>query len=622
MGKSILTGPFPRRLCRPTLAGTSMLHLFKPIILLTNVTVLCFGVWQPSSSVLAQSPTEKSETTADEPALQRPEILKRQTRLARQYELLEEKLFTLYGFERDKNPTRSKLLEKAFQRSQSSATNDQLKEVVALIESAKLPRAQEQQEEVLDKLKDLLALLQSEDRSKRLKDEIERYQEYLKEVEKLLRLQKGLRGQAEGGSDAQRIAKSESQAAERAGNLSDQIKANEEEAETDDEDSATMLDDPENVDPSEEDAPAEAGEDTDGEGGKADSDNDSDQKKDGSDSEAGPKKSGDSSEDSSSGEQGNSEGQPNASEDSQGKSGQSSDSQGQPGQSPEQTEPPAPPANPIRERIDAAQDRMKEAQKKLQEARRDDAIEEMKEAEKEIAQAKKQLEEILRQMREEEVERTLAKLEERFRKMLEREIKVKQSTEKLSGTAKDQRSTEFDVQTGKLSTEQNSIGADAGRALLLLAEDGSSVAFLQTVEEMHQDMTQIAARLSSAKVGNFTIDLETEVIDTLNYLVSSLAETQRENEEKKDSPPPANQGTPPPPGEEPLVGKIAELKMLRSLQDRIYRRHQRYSKQLERPDDPVGTSEDPELVAALKRLTAKQKKLTRITQEIVHGSKQ
>ena len=148
------------------------------------------------------------------------------------------------------------------------------------------------------------------------------------------------------------------------------------------------------------------------------------------------------------------------------------------------------------------------------------------------------------------------------------------------------------------------------------------MAFLQTVDEMQQDMTQIAARLSSAKVGNFTIDLETEVIDTLNYLVSSLAETQRENEEKKDSPPPANQGTPPPPGEEPLVGKIAELKMLRSLQDRIYRRHQRYSKQLERPDDPVGTSEDPELVAALKRLTAKQKKLTRITQEIVHGSKQ
>jgi len=156
-----------------------MLHSLKLMILLTSFTVSWLGAWQPSSSALAQAPSEQSGITADQPALQRPEILERQTRLSRQYKLLEEKLFTLYGFERDKNPTRSKLLEKAFQRSQSSATNDQLKEVVGLIESAKLSRAQQQQEEVVDKLKDLLALLQSEDRSKRLKDEIERYQEYL-----------------------------------------------------------------------------------------------------------------------------------------------------------------------------------------------------------------------------------------------------------------------------------------------------------------------------------------------------------------------------------------------------------------------------------------------------------
>jgi len=584
-----------------------MLRNYKLTIFLTSCAALCFYASQFSSPTQAQQSNENSEANPDQPALERPEILKRQSRLARQYDLLEEKLFTLYGYERDKNPTRSKLLEKAFRRSQSSATNDQLKEVVALIESAKLPRAQEQQEEVLNKLKDLLALLQSEDRSKRLKDEIERYQEYLKEVEKLLRLQKGLRGQAEGGGDAQRIAKSESQAAERAGKLSDQIKLNEEEVETED--------DPEDVDRPEDET-------ADGEQGTSDPDKKSDQKNDGSNSQSDPQKSDNGSDEDSSDPQGTPQDQQNASEENQGKSGQSSDSQEQSTPSPTPAVPPAPPANPIRQRIEAAQDRMKEAQKKLQEARRDEAVEEMKEAEKEIAQAKKQLEEILRQMREEEVERTLAKLEERFRKMLEREIKVKQSTEQLAVTETEQRSTEFDVQTGKLSTEQNAIAADAGRALLLLAEDGSSVAFLQTVDEMQQDMKQIAARLSSAKVGNFTIDLETEVIDTLNYLVSALAEAQRENEEKKDSPPPPNQGAPPPPGEEPLVGKIAELKMLRSLQDRIYRRHQRYSKQLQSPDDPVGTAEDPELVAALQRLTTKQKKLTRITQEIVQGSKQ
>ena len=75
-----------------------MLPLFRLMILLTCFTVLCLGLWPSSSSVLAQAPDEESKTAADQPALQRPEILKRQTRLARQYELLEEKLFTLYGF--------------------------------------------------------------------------------------------------------------------------------------------------------------------------------------------------------------------------------------------------------------------------------------------------------------------------------------------------------------------------------------------------------------------------------------------------------------------------------------------------------------------------------------------
>ena len=326
-----------------------MLRDTKLKIFLASCAALCSGVFQFSLPISAQQPIANSEVVVDQESLQRPEILKRQARLARQYELLEEKLFTLYGFERDKNPTRSKLLEKAFKRSQASATNDQLQEVVALIESAKLPRAQEQQEEVVEKLKDLLALLQSEDRSMRLKDEIERYQEYLKEVEKLLRLQKGLRGQTEGGIDAQRIAKSESQAAERAGNLSDQIKQNEEQVETEE--------DLQDVgQPEQDDAVAEQE--------RSDSGNESDQDNDSSDVQTEPKESGEGTEDDSSEQQGSSKQQRDVSEQGRGESEQSLQSEEELVQSDGPVESPAPPANPIRERIDSAQERMKEAQKK------------------------------------------------------------------------------------------------------------------------------------------------------------------------------------------------------------------------------------------------------------------
>ena len=42
----------------------------------------------------------------------------------------------------------------------------------------------------------------SEDRSDRLKSEQQRIKEYIKEVERLIRLEKSLQGQTEGGADA------------------------------------------------------------------------------------------------------------------------------------------------------------------------------------------------------------------------------------------------------------------------------------------------------------------------------------------------------------------------------------------------------------------------------------
>jgi len=59
--------------------------------------------------------------------------------------------------------------------------------------------------------------------------------------------------------------------------------------------------------------------------------------------------------------------------------------------------------------------------------------------------------------------------------------------------------------------------------------------------------------------------------------------------------------------------------MLRALQTRILGRHNRYAKMLENPDDLVGETSDPEIRAALRRLTARQRQLTEITKEIVAG---
>ena len=78
-----------------------------------------------------------------------------QKRLAEQYKLLEEKLFSLHEFEKDSNPIRSKLLQRAFVQSQEKMTSSQMKMIVKLLTKSKLKDAEGEQKEVLGQLEAL-----------------------------------------------------------------------------------------------------------------------------------------------------------------------------------------------------------------------------------------------------------------------------------------------------------------------------------------------------------------------------------------------------------------------------------------------------------------------------------
>ena len=499
-----------------------------------------------------------------------------QQRILNSYSELEQKLLALREFEKENNPARSKLLQRAYELSQEQGTTDEMQRIVALLTTGELRDAESNQKLVLDDMKRLLTLLQSEDRGKRIQDELKRNQEYLKEVERLLRIQKSLRGEAEGKSNAQRISKSQKQAAERAKKLADKIRDNEERSKEKD------LND-------RKDAGGEKGKKGKGKG----------------------KQNGEG--------KGKKNGEPKSGKPS-GKPGDGKPSEGEPPEgNPSDGEQPDEEMNPVRKRVAAAERRMRDAKKKLDQAKRDKSIENMNEAIRELEAAKKELEEILRQLREEEVERSLSMLEGRFRMMMEREIKLRDKTKSLNAVPTEQRLADFEINAGKLSSEQSSIATEASRALLLLREDGSSVAFPQTVEEMKLDMEQVTSRLAASKVGQMTIEIENDIIETLGNLIEALAQAQKENEANRNK----RNGKGKPgsgrPGESSLVGKIAEIRMLKALQDRIYRRHTRYAKMLDDPSDLIGVTEDPEIRAALRRLTAKQKQLTEITKEIVES---
>ena len=605
--------------------------------LLTLGIVVCFSSLLSTSVSFGQADDSVENIKAE------------QERLAERYKQLEAKLFSLHEFEKDSNPGRSKLLQKAFLQSQEKMTNVQLTRAVKLISDGKFKDAEKMQAEALTNLTEMLKLLQAEDRDQRIRDDIDRYKEYAKEVDRLLRIQKGIRGQTEAGVDQGRLGKSEESAAKRTAELAkkigeeNQAKAGNagQGAEGDSDSDSGSGDSPANEgdpegDPKEGsngkgDGNESAGDKGDPEGSKGESSEGAGEGQSGEgqsgegqsgEGQSGEGQSGEGqSGEGQSGEGQSGEGQSGEGQSGEGQSGEGQSGEGQSGegQSGEGSQSPQEPqeTDPVQQKIEAAQKKMEEASKALKDAKRENATEKMEEAEKALAEAKKELEEILRQLREEEVDSKLKMLEERFRAMLEQQIRVNESTNKLALTPKEARTTEFEISANRLAGDQKIIATAAGRALLLLKEDGTSIAFPVTVEEMQQDMIQVANRLSAAKVNTVTQEIEADIVETLNELIEALEIIQKENEEQ-DQQQQDSQQQQGQPGDEPLVDRIAELKMLKSLQQRIFKRHQRYSKYLDDPDDPVGVSQEPDVVAALERLAGRQAQLTEITRQLVN----
>ena len=493
-------------------------------------------VWLPGGLSAQDTPDAGKPDEAEQKSVV-DDLRSEQQELAARYKLLEEKLFKLYEYEKERNPERSELLRRAFETSKERFTHKQLETIAQLLATKQLRQAQDRQQDAVKDLVALLELLKSGDRSKRIRDKIKRFQDYLDEVNRIARIQQGIRGQAEGGVEKGRLENSQDKNASRTSDLAKQIAENE---------------------------------------------------------SAGGAEESEPSANGSPGGEGTPGGEPSTDQESQ----QNSD------------------ANPVEGRLQAAQQRMEEAKKKLEDAKRDESIEAMREAERELAAAKRELEEILKQLREEEIGRSLARLESRFRKMLEREVRVYEKTKQLHDVPSEVRRAEFEIRAGKISVEQRQIHEEAGRALLLLREDGSSIAFPETVEQMQEDMMQIAGRLSAARVGLVTQEIEEDVIETLDYLIAALVQAQRDLDENSDDRSQQGNGAP---GDQPLVDQIAELKMIRGLQHRINKRHERYSKLLEDPENPIGQTDDPELRDALRRLSERQQALHQITQDIVAG---
>ena len=222
-------------------------------------------------------------------------------------------------------------------------------------------------------------------------------------------------------------------------------------------------------------------------------------------------------------------------------------------------------------------------------------------------------EEILRQLREQEVERLLVQLEARLRAMLRAEKAVLAGIEKLSAEPADGRDRERQLESARLGRDQAAVGTDALKALALVRDDGSAVAIPEALEQVGDDAAQVAARLARGDAGATTRSLVQDIVSNLEELVAALEKAQRSKTEQQKG---QAGGRPAEPGEQPLVDKLSELKMIRSLQMRVNTRTRRFAQVL---GDGNEQAEEPALLDAVRRLAERQQKIERAAHDIVSG---
>lgn len=264
------------------------------------------------------------------------------------------------------------------------------------------------------------------------------------------------------------------------------------------------------------------------------------------------------------------------------------------------------------QRIHQAAQNMRHAHDQLQQEQRPVSVEEQNKAVEQLELAKAELKKILRQLREEEMGWMLSVLDTRFRQMLELQLKVYEGTLRLDRIPVSQREHDEEIEAGRLSRLERKIVLQADRAIILLSDEGTSVAFPVAVNQIRGDMQQVVTRLVDVQLGKITQGIEEDIIAALKEMIAALNKAMKDMEQLPGSMSAAGQ-----PSEPALVEKLAELKLIRSLQQRVNRRTERYGELL-----AAGGLAPPDFQSLLDLLVKRQQSIQQATEDLAWGRDQ
>ena len=100
------------------------------------------------------------------------------------------------------------------------------------------------------------------------------------------------------------------------------------------------------------------------------------------------------------------------------------------------------------------------------------------------------------------------------RRMMEMQQEVYEDTVRLEKLAEEQPGRNLGIETERLSIKQRRLIADVEKMILILREDGTAVALPVALEQIREDMQQVAGRLAEGKVDRkITQAIEDDIIE-------------------------------------------------------------------------------------------------------------
>lgn len=504
------------------------------------------------------------------------ELSEKQRSVADRYAQLEQVLLRMSEASAASNPRRSALLKKVLLAGKDKLLVLRLKNVVDILERRQLTEAAAGQETIEQDLLELLQLLESENREQRRSAEKEKIKEFLRDLEEIIHQEKNLKSKTvqKENENLLLLEKEQKNIRLQTQTLRDQITENEHSGDANPKPEKTI----------------------------SETEKENEKNNNGKADQNSEQQSENQSADQNKNDNMNENKNENKNDNGNKNTEQPTDSRTQ-------------------QAMQKALQRMNQAEKKLQQAEKNGAIEDQEEAIAELQRVKAELEKILRQLREEELLQTLEKLEARFKRMLRIEQSIRTQTEKMSVETKNTEESSLRpirIQANQIGADQQSVIEDADAALVLLREDGTAQAMVESLLQARFDMTEVKTRLDRTEIDSVTLDIEDAVISVLQEMLDAVELAVKEAEKRKQQQQQSPNETGGNSSEEPLIQLLSELKMIRSMQQRVNERTKRYEKMIDQlRNDP--NADYNTLRKNVEELARQQNRISRILHDLKIG---